>query len=299
MATQLLAVLVIPALVVALISLIGRLAGIARTHGVERSTRIRSLAATVGTAVAGFAAAVVWAGIGSQPPQDVRLATLPALCAAVAVLAAAVAELTWPQQSGRIRQAGLVARRPASIGLRFLYRSGLVGTALALIVGVVTAAPDGRSVTRTYGDFSSTASPYPGITYAVPVGLAAIVLAAATWWALRRVEQRPALLGDAELDTAVRAQSQVRVLRFAAVGSLMTAAGLWLTLGPAVNRVTQNLRGNAPGAPTSPGDWVQNLGFVGTGLGVVLLVAAVVALVWHSPRLTMTREAGAGAGMPA
>ena len=154
-------------------------------------------------------------------------------------------------------------------------------------LGGLTAATDGRSFSRHAGDVTATAGPYPGSSYGVAVGVAIVLLAAATWFAQRQVDGRPALgPGHEDLDEALRRASLVRVLRPAAACALVTAAGLWITLGSTINRVTQNLRMNdAPGTPQSPGDLVQNLGFVGIGIGVVLLLLALLALCWSSPRL--------------
>ena len=286
MTLVLLGFVLVPLALLVVGSTVGRLVSLTRTRGLDRSVRARSLLATGATLVAGVVAMVAWVAVADEPASDVRVATLPAIGAAVATLAGAVAELTWPHPAGTVRQASLDARRLApSLLLRLLW-AGLAASAAALVVGVLTAGPDGRSVTRSAGDASSTASPYPGSAYAVPVAIALAVLALAAWWAVRRVETRPALPGGSpELDRSVRQESQVRVLRPAATGALLTAAGLWLTLGPAVNRVTQNLRIASEAAPRSPGDWVQWLGFAGAGLGVLLALAAGVALFWVGPGL--------------
>ena len=286
MAVVLMGFVLVPLLVLVVGSTVERLVSLTRTRGLDRSVRARSLLASGATLVAGVAAMGAWVAVGENPASDVRVATLPALGGAVATLAGAVAELTWPHPAGTVRTASLDARRLAPSLLQRLLGLGLAASAAALVVGTLTAGPDGRSVTRSAGEASSTASPYPGATYAVPVGIALVVLAAAAWWAVRRVEARPALPGGSpELDRAVRQESQVRVLRPAATGALLTAAGLWLTLGPAVNRVTQNLRMASEDAPRSPGDWVQWLGFAGAGLGVLLALAAGVALFWVGPGL--------------
>jgi hypothetical protein len=69
------------------------------------------------------------------------------------------------------------------------------------------------------------------------------------------------------------------------VGSLATAAGLWLTIGGTIIQVTQNLRMNDARSPQPPFDWVQNLGFAAITIGVVLLVLTLAGLLSGSPRL--------------
>jgi hypothetical protein len=288
MAGGLIGLLVLPLLLGMLLAAAIRLIDTLRSHGAERVARARSLAASVATALAGFAASWLWLALGESPPQDIRLATLPALACCVAVLTAGVAERTWPQPVGPVRVANLSARRPVRHGaLRRLLAVGLVGTGTALLVGGVTAEPDGRSFSRRAGDVASTGSPYPGWSYGASVGVAVALLAAATWFSHRQVEARPAIgPGHEDLDQALRRVSFARELRPAAAGALVTAAGLWLTLGSTLNSVTQNLRMNdAPGIAHAPCDWVQDVGLAGVGVGVIMGVLGLAALVWSAPQL--------------
>jgi hypothetical protein len=247
--------------------------------------------------VAGLAATVAWLGLASGLDLDIRLATLPALGCTVAVLTAAVAELTWPRPTGAVRTANLSGRRaPRPAWLPRLAVVGLAATTVALVVGTLTAAPDGRSFTRRTAEVAAGGSPYPGSSYAAAVGIAVGVLAAATWFAWARIDARPALgPGHEELDAAVRGASMVRVLRPAAVGALSTAAGLWLTMGATVNRVTQNLRMNDASSPQPPFDWVQDLGFAATAIGLAALLLTLVAFLSGSPRLPRRETAPATA----
>ena len=287
MAGQVVGLMVLPLLLGLVVAGVVRLVDTVRSRGVARAAQVRSLAASGATGLAGLAATLAWLAWPDGLSEDLRMATLPALVCAVAVLTAAVAELTWPRPGGPVRTANLAARRPARpVWLGRLVVAGLIATAAALVVGTLTAAPDGRSFERTSGGVVSSGSPYPGWSYAVAVGSATLLLALATWFARARVDARPTLgPGREVLDAAVRGASTVRVLRPAAVGSLTTAAGLWLSIGTTVNRVTQTLRINDAGAPEPPFDWVQNLGFAAIAVGLGLLVLAVAALLSGSPRL--------------
>ncbi|TPG14121.1 hypothetical protein [Pedococcus bigeumensis] len=279
--------MVLPLALGFLIAGLVRLANTVRSRGSARSAQARSLGASAATGVVGLTATVAWLGLARGLNEDIRLSTLPALGCAATVLTAAVAELTWPRPTGSVRTASLDprrARRPA--WLSRLVVVGIAATAAALAVGALTAASDGRSFARRAGDVAATGSPYPGQSYGVVVGIAVTVLALATWFAWARVDARPALgPGHEDLDAAVRGASMVRVLRPAAVGTLSTAAGLWLTIGATVNQVTQNLRMNDSRTPQPPFDWVQNLGFVAITIGVVLVLLTLAALLSGSPRL--------------
>jgi hypothetical protein len=279
--------MVLPLVVGLLVAGLVRLVDTVQSQGSARSAQARSLAASAATGVVGLTATLAWLGLADGLDEDIRLSTLPALGCAATVLTAAVAELTWPRPAGVVRTATLDPRRawrPA--WLSRLVVVGIAATVCALVVGTLTSSPDGRSFTRRAGDVAAAGSPYPGSSYAVAVGIAIVVLALATWFAWARVDARPALgPGHEDLDAAVRRASMVRVLRPAAVGSLATAAGLWLTIGATINRVTQNLRMNDSRTPQPPFDWVQNLGFAAITIGVVLLVLTLAGLLSGSPRL--------------
>jgi len=295
MAIALAGLLFVPLALGILIAGVVRLVDTLQSHGAARGAQARSLAASAATGVAGLAATLAWLGWASSLALNLRLATLPALGCAVAVLTAAVAELTWPRPTGPVRTASVGGRRAVPPAwLSRLVAIGLASTVLALVVGALTAAPGGRSFERSAPGTSSLGSPYPGAPYAVAVGAATLVLAVATWFARARVDARPALgPGHEALDAAVRGASMARVLRPAAVGSLSTAAGLWLTMGATVNSVTQNLRMNDSRTPQAPFDWVQDLGFAATAIGLALLVLTLAAFVAGSPRLPRREPAPA------
>ena len=194
------------------------------------------------------------------------------------------------------------AARELSAAARAVRRRGVLTSAAALLVsafvllvGALTTAPDGRSVTRSWAEGGSTSSPYPGWAYGLPVGTALLALALATWWALRTVDARPALDPVAH-DQAVCLGSRIRVLRFAAAGALAAAAGLCFQMGATLNSVTQAFRGatvDAPPvewAPVAPLDWVQNGGFALIILGLAAFTGVVLALTWDAPPLPTSRD---------
>ena len=287
-------VLLVPILVALGATTLLRASAAAPLEGAARSARWRSVAATVTTGLAGLVALVVWPVSGSG--LDLRMATLPAVAALVVVLTSAVGELTWPRPSGDLRVASLGARRGRSpVGLLRLFWIGATTTAAFLVAGALTAAPDGRSLERAWAAGGAGHGPYPGLHYTAPVALAATMLALATLWALRRVELRPSMGPDLlPVDRAVRRASQVRVLRGAAAGMLLTAAGLGLTMGTAIVSVSRTARANDIGA-TGPGyALMQAAGSALLGIAAAFVVSAIVAACWPAPRIE-AREAPTGA----
>lgn len=272
-------------LLVGVVVLGGLVARALAAHPLQGPAQVARRRAVV-TSVVTVLATLAYAFLAPWPSSaEVRTATLPALAALVGVLLAGLAELTWPRPRGERRQASITARRGTEARtLKRLFLGGLATSAGLLVIGVLTAGRTGRAVTRDWATGSASSGPYPGLPYAVPMGLALAALALATWWALRMVDTRPALDPELEeVDRAVRLAAEMRVLRFAAGGSLLTAAGLAGTMGIALNGVTQTLRMNWEGAPRAPWDWPQNAGFLLIALGVVAFVTALFALFTPSP----------------
>ena len=225
---------------------------------------------------------------------------VPALAALAGIIVAAVAERWAPRRptSGPRREAALDIRRGTeSVRLAGYYVAGLVLCAVGLLVGWLTSAPGGRLGMREWkGVVVTTTSAYPGRDYTLGTVGALALLAVATWLALRVADARPAYVDDPDLDRALRLGARVRVLRWSAAGSLVTAAGLCLTIGPQLNDMTQRLRGavsstGLPPAPVAPVDWTQNLAFSLTLLGFVALVAALFCLLWDAPAVPSSRAA--------
>ncbi len=284
MAGRLLAVLILPLGVLALVTVAARAYAANRLEGAARVARLRAVVASTLTVLV----TILIAMFSPWPSSDdVRLATVPALAALAGVLFAGLAELTWPRPQGEVREASITVRRgTTATTLRRLFVGSALLSAGLLAVGALTAAPDGRSVERSWSLGSVGAGPYPGMAYAVPIGLALGALGLGTWWALGRVDARPALgSGLEEVDRAIRTGAYVRVLRVAAAGSLLTAAGLAASMGTALANLAMNLRMNWEAAPRAPWDWTQNAGFGLIALAVACGIATVYALFFDSPRV--------------
>ncbi len=284
MSGRLLGVILIPLALLALVIAGSRVLGAKRLGGPARIARLRAVASSSLAVLA----ALSFVLFSPWPAGEAaRLATMPALAALVAVVTAGVAELTWPRPQGERREASIAVRHGTEARtLTRLLLAGLTVSGVLLALGALTAAPDGASVERHWALGAAGAGPYPGVTYAVPVGLALAALSLATWWALRRVDARPALGTDLEqVDRAIRLAARVRVLRFAAAGALLTSAGLAATMGTALASAAQSLRMNWDEAPRAPWDWTQNAGFALIVLSLVAVVAAIYALLFDSPRV--------------
>ncbi|GCD21853.1 hypothetical protein CTKZ_34150 [Cellulomonas algicola] len=137
-------------------------------------------------------------------------ATLPAIGGLCLVSAQALAQVTWPRPSGAVRHADLARRTrsdvvPAGVHLLMVVWTAALVVALLVFAAVAdtprTLALDGGAGRATYG-------PYPGLYYAVPVAIAALVLVVVTELVLRLVVLRPAVPGvSREWDLHLRRRS--------------------------------------------------------------------------------------------
>lgn len=206
----------------------------------------------------------------------VALALSPSVAGLAFVLVHAVGELTWPRPVGTIRRA-VLARRP----LRDVVPAGplaaLAGWVLALVVLLAVCAavaPDGRSVrVQVRSDVSSQSGPFPGAFYGVPIGVALVVLLAATAGVLRLVARRPPVSDtDPADDTALRRTSAARVLGGTQLVCALTLAGCLLTASMALrNAATAGIDDATVGR-----DGLLALATAGMVAVPVVLVAAVV-----------------------
>jgi len=266
---------------------------------VRRLRRLQWAATVVGALAASLVVR------GDEPGRmSVVSATLPAAGAALGVVVAAVAERFVPRPKGVQRVAALGIRQGTDrTGLEWRIGLGYAVSVLAGAVGWYSSGPDGYTGARWWGDLLVTTGPYPGRAYTLPLFLGLGLLAMVTWWGLRRVDARPAVRPqDPALDRALRLGSRIRVERWTAAGSLVTARGLCLTMGPKLDELTQLLRIAGGGAvppvltPRAPWDWAQNGGFAPTGVGVLLLLPAMSSLFWETPALRSSRASEAAAG---
>lgn len=217
----------------------------------------------------------------------------PALAGTAFVLAIALGEVTWPKPEGPVRTAQLgPSRPPAPRRLAVAFVASLLSAVALGVAGGVTAASDGRSVELHWPTGGAGAGPYPGWYYLVPMGAGLAVLAASTWWSLRRIDARAALgAEDRHDDRLARTAAKTRVLRGALAAVLLTLGGTALVMGGALHGLWQTAQLNHVTEATDAN--LTAIRWAGLGLAVAGLVALLAALVvasrtgasaWHARR---------------
>ena len=224
----------------------------ATAHVLRRAgtvTRWRAVA-TLGSAAGVLVAGAAW---NQADPESYGLPLLlaPGAAASLGLLVFAVfPPARLEGQTGR-RVASLTPRYPWSLGPRWSYLLPL-GSAIAVIVFAILAglasspSDDGhyRSISFDFGDYSSSAGPYPGWYYGVPLIAMTVALLATTVLALWRISAapRPAVAALRAPDSALRILAIRTVMRlgsgalFGYAGGVLGFAGL--TTGNAARILT-------------------------------------------------------------
>lgn len=185
-----------------------------------------------------------------------------------------VGELSWPRPTGTLRRAALVRRTLGGIVPRRLCAVTLTWAAL-LTVTLVTCgivATDGRSVTRTWPGGASTAGPFPGWFYGLPLLLATLGILVGTLAVLRLVAGRPAVMDTQPAwDLSLRRLSAHRVLRGVRLVIGATTSGVLAVTSSAVISI-----GRSGG--TDPATVAGPLAAVGAALGVLAALVGVASI---------------------
>lgn len=207
------------------------------------AARRRALSAVIAAGVLAIGAitAVAWL---APELQGLSLTLTPGVAGATALLVYAAAPPTViPVADGSPRQASLVPRTLRSLRPRAIVAAPLT---LSLIIVVtllttgLTATQDSlrysSSVSFETAEMSSTASPYPGWPYAVPLLLTVAALIIAALIAFRRITATPALPSgtQATLDAAWRRRSAAIVSAITSSALLFILGGVWFYAGSAV-----------------------------------------------------------------
>ena len=244
-----------------------------------RSVRVRASAVSSVVLLASLGG-WVWLATSGRISPSLLAATAPASIATLLVLAITLGELTWPDPDGAIRVAALAGVRPEPS--RWLTRTTWASVALGaalLLVGTLTAAPDGRSLSVTWPSGTAASGPYPGVAYSLPVAVALLLLAGTTSAGVGVTQQRPVLdVTRADADAWARVTSTGWILRASAAGALLTVAGLSLAMGRALRSLAQSVRMNAGSAAPTGWDWWDAGGLALIGLGCAALLASVVCI---------------------
>lgn len=255
---------------------------------VLRAERRRSLAAI------GFALAILVAGISTALCVPEWLGAGAAIAPALAGVGGLLlyAATPPPQDDGAQARyaASLSPRTPWTIApptaLIALGVVLLLQFVLLVVTGTTSSADDlGRFRVITYSTdgVSSSAGPYPGWFYAVPLLAATVLLALAVWVALHRVATTASLPGEGleELDSMWRSRSAQIIVGLATAAVCFQLGGVALFTGLSVGGVSFD-----PGAPV--GGHVLSRCLV--ILGVVSLLLSIVVLVLAALRAVALPE---------
>lgn len=223
--------------------------------------------------VALFAAGCVLPSLGGLP-----IALAPALGGAAGLL---LYSATPPRavvvDSDTARDASLTPRTPLSFvptrGAGLLVVAVVLQIALLVFTGV-TSSPDesGRSRTIAFrvADAASASSPYPGWFYGVPLLVATVVLAVATFLALGRVSATPALpqRASADVDAGWRRATNRIIVAISGAVLLLQLGGTALQSGLAMRNAYFE------GVPVI---W-NAIGQILAWLGLLLMIGSIAAL---------------------
>lgn len=241
-----------------------------------QAARRRSLSAIglalalLATGIATAQLAPAWLGVG----------------AALAPTLAGVGGLTLYAAIPPTQDTGVQTRYAASLARRTPWNVApraalaLLGTALLLLLALLvftgaTSSPDERgrfrAITFTSPLSSSTATPYPGWFYAVPLILGTVLLALAVWAALRRIATTASFPGEGleALDSKWRSSSARIIVGLATAAVCLQLGGVALFAGTTM--------GTARFQPGVSAGW-EILATSLTLFGIASLLLSVVAL---------------------
>lgn len=260
----------------------------ARRHATAVSTL--SWTALTVTLVAGLAI------VAARPVnlvQGLLYGVVPAVAGTTLAVVQGIGELTWPRPEGTVRRAPLVRRTVLDVAPRGLLRLFL-GWAIALglvltVTGILSSS--GREITRAWPDGSSSAGPFPGWFYGVPLVVATGVVVLATAAALRLIARRPAVSDTApEWDMALRRMSAHRLLRGSQLVLGLTLAAVLFFTGVAVRSLGSGSR--VDGVATGSTGHVV-VGVVVLLLGITVLLATLAATTLPAPPVPSPEGAAA------
>lgn len=254
----------------------GHLRTDARALAVLQAARRRSLVAM------GFALVILLAGVATAPLVPEWLGVGATLAPALAGVGGLVlyAVTPPPKDTGtqmrysaslRPRTPWSIAPSPALVPLSVML---ILQISLLIFTGATSSVDERgrfRAITFAADAYSSTASPYPGWFYAVPLLIGTVLLAIATWIALRRIATTASLPGEGleDLDDMWRSRSAHVVVGLATAAVCFQFGGSALFAGTTM--------GNAQFQLGVPVGW-QVLATGLTGLGFVSLLLSIVAL---------------------
>lgn len=255
-------VVVLPVVVLVLLVRLGRRNDVVprREWALVRATRV--LCVIVG------AAAACWV-LGSHDRFRYGLSTLlaPAVFGLVVVLGVALGEtVVRRRRDAGPRTASLRPRTAAAYLPRFMTASVAVAGVTLFVLLVATtltasAATDGhlRALSCAHHGWRSTATPYPGAYYSLPLAALIIVTLAIAAWATKRVVDRPRGLATTEHgDDVLRKRSLIVIVAAVGVAVCVSLTGVALD----TSQAWANARCNGSGVVDTVLDVIAGLGFL-------------------------------------
>lgn len=234
------------------------------------------LLAAVLVLVGGVLADALWPDATGLP-----LTLAPGLAAGLALLGFAVWPTVTPAASGQ--SSATLGRREAwsyGSGRSLLVPAALAIAYLALLAGAaVVASPDDaglmRSFSQTQGALASSAGPFPGSFYGIPLAVVTVLLMASTYAALRRIASSatvsPAPVGGAAaIDRRWREIATRVVVRLSTSALLGYAGASMVFAGSAMRRASTFAENGGYDTVWSP------IGAAVAGAGLVAILAAAV-----------------------
>lgn len=231
--------------------------------------------------VVGLLAAVAMGILALGVPEDLGRAALlaPAVGATVTMLIFVLVPSAEFLESNAVRSADLAPRQAGDYARVWPVYAALTLPLLVLPLLALAGDTDGRSISHRYGALAgSTSGPYPGWYYAIPLLVAAVVLAAVTDLALRRVARapRPSEASLRHADETVRAIAVRIIVTASSASALLTTALALLGAGIPTANVAGGVSASNGTEDTSIAPFVPlySIGIVEIVLGIAAVVAA-------------------------
>ncbi|TLW92068.1 hypothetical protein FFT09_14365 [Saccharomonospora piscinae] len=258
----------------------GRQGGAAVADPMVRSAAVAARRRVLGATGCALAVLVLAGYVATLRPEwlGLPLAVGPAIATATGLLLYAATPPERLRAESNRRVASLEPRAPWSFASRrTLGLLVLVAVAqVSLLIGTgLTSSPDDagryRVVTYSSGGVSSTASPYPGWFYGVPLMIVTVLLAVATLVAFWRIAATPSLPveGLATPDRRRRVDTTRIIAGLGLGGLLLQLGGTSAAAGSAL--------GNVLDQPGAPGEW-RLVAAALFWLGLLCAVAGIVSV---------------------
>ena len=234
----------------------------------------------------------------------IPLTLAPGLAASVALLGFAVWP-TAPQVGTGSTSASLIRRSAWSFGSRRLFAVPATVAAVylgALATAAVVASPDDaglmRAFAQTQGNLSSSATPFPGSFYGLPLAAMTIVVVVSAYAALRRMASSASILPSAtedllRIDQQWRRIVTIIIVRISAAALLGYLGVTLVYAGSAMHRASDFTVNGGSATSWSAVGWVAAIAGLVSVLATAVLSGAAIAAV-----LSLRDQAVRPSGVP-